>query len=574
MSRAALRPLRPSRPPLRAHLPGTVLAALLLGACTVSRPAPPSPWVRAPEADPPGPPPLELDAEADEPPPLGPGTPPAAGEVAAAEPVPLGLDAALVAALLNNPSLEVVRFGPRIAHTFVPEELAAFDPRLAASAVYEDSRSQLSAVQGFTFRDDGRERRGPTFLDRQSLGVSTLLETLFPTGTLLSLTGTLDRSDTNFTPREYEGAWTLEVRQPLLEGLGREVNLVALRQARNRAVQSDWQLRQAVLDTVAAVERTYWELALAQAVVEIREFGVLLASEQLQLNRDLVDTGRAVRSAVLSAQAEGASRRADLADARGRVRALGVTLLRLLDPEGLGPATPLRAVDEPVVERVALDAEESVATALDLRPELFRDRIEILNRRLDVAAAEDALDPNLDLVAAYGRTSLGLELGGGLEHLVDDSEFEIWRLGLEVDLPLFGRGELARYRRARLSEMRAGALVADTAHAVAEEVRRAVIDVETQWLRIEATEEAVEGRAEELRIEQDRYEVGMARNLDVLEVQRQLIEAQVEAVTAKVEYLQALTDLYRAEGTLLEKRGITLAALRADPDVLPGKRPE
>lgn len=575
-----------------------VFVAVLAAGCSVSRVDPPSPWLEVPETGPPGPPPLELDPQVEEPPVIlpGPGGPPAveeevtapgegedgapppdepdAEELATGEPVRLGLDAALVAALVNNPTLEVVRFGPRIARTFVPEEMALFDPRLSASGFYEDSVSQLSAVQGFTFRDETGERQGPAILERQGVNLSSVLETLFPTGTVLSLSGTLDRSDTNFTPREYEGAWTLQVRQPLLEGLGRDVNLVALRQARNRTVQSEWRLRQAVLDTVATVERIYWDLALAQEVVEIHEFGVLLAAEQLELNQDLVDTGRAVRSVVLSAQAERASRRADLEDARGRVRALTVTLLRLLGPEGTGAGRVLVASDEPVAERVALDAEESVELALDLRPELFRERIETLNRRLDVAVAEDALDPRLDLVAEYGRTSLGRELGGGLEHLVDDSDFEIWRLGLAVDLPLFGRGELARYRRARLSEMRADAILEETAEIVVEEVRRAVIDVETQWARIGATEEAVEGRAEELRIEQDRYEVGMARNLDVLEVQRQLIEARVEAVTAKIEYLQALTDLYRAEGTLLEHRGITLAALRPDPDAVPGKRTE
>ena len=216
-------------------------------------------------------------------------------------------------------------------------------------------------------------------------------------------------------------------------------------------------------------------------------------------------------------------------------------------------------MDDPVVERAVIDAETSVERALNHRPELFRDRIDALNRRLDLLGAEDALGPDLNLVASYGRTSLGLELSGGLEHLADDSRFDNYTVGLELGLPLLGRGELARYRSARLSEMRAEAILEDTALGVAEEVRRAAIEVETQWLRIEATEEAVRSRQEELRIEEDRYEVGMTRNLDVLEVQRLLVQARVDAVTAKVRYLQALADLYRAEGTLLEHHGVTLA---------------
>ncbi|MDX1631339.1 MAG: TolC family protein, partial [Thermoanaerobaculia bacterium] len=252
----------------------------------------------------------------------------------------LTLDAALVTALLNNPGLEVARFGPRIAANAVPRELAAFDPRLTGSALYTDATQQLTAVQTFTFGDSGGDGSGdgapeapsfPNFLVTENLNLSTTVSTLFPTGTGLSLSGAVDRSDTNFTAEEYEGSWTLRLTQPLLEGRGRKVNLITLRQAENAALRSEWQLRQAVLNLVLQVERTYWELVLAQEVVGIRELGLRLATEQLELNRDLVDTGRAVPSAVLSARAEQASRRADLAEARGRVRTLRVRLLRLLD---------------------------------------------------------------------------------------------------------------------------------------------------------------------------------------------------------------------------------------------------
>jgi len=46
----------------------------------------------------------------------------------------------------------------------------------------------------------------------------------------------------------------------------------------------------------------------------------------------------------------------------------------------------------------------------------------------------------------------------------------------------------------------------------------------------------------------------------------------VAAATATVRYLQALTDLDRAEGTLLEERGIALAGVRPDPQSIPGKK--
>jgi outer membrane protein TolC len=65
-------------------------------------------------------------------------------------------------------------------------------------------------------------------------------------------------------------------------------------------------------------------------------------------------------------------------------------------------------------------------------------------------------------------------------------------------------------------------------------------------------------RRESVRVIEGRHEVGKATNLDVLQVQRDLIQSQVDDATARVRYIEALTDLYAAEGTLLERRGIAL----------------
>ena len=242
------------------------------------------------------------------------------------------------------------------------------------------------------------------------------------------------------------------------------------------------------------------------------------------------------------------------------MRALSATLEGLLNPAGSGRPALFVAVDEPRVERVAVDPAASVDRALELRPELYRDRAALANRELDVVAARDRLEPRLDLTAGYGRSSLGPELGDAGDHLVDDSRFDRWWLGLGLDLPLVRRGDRARLERARLGRLQARAAVDDTASRGVEEVRRAAVAVQTEQARVEATAEAVAARREELRIERDRYQVGMVRNLDVLLVQRLLIQAEVDAAAARVDLRQALAELYRAEGTLLERRRIGGAA--------------
>ncbi|MFP4192263.1 MAG: TolC family protein [Candidatus Hydrogenedentota bacterium] len=178
-------------------------------------------------------------------------------------------------------------------------------------------------------------------------------------------------------------------------------------------------------------------------------------------------------------------------------------------------------------------------------------------RDLDVLAARDARLPDLELSAEYGLTSLGGDLSGGLRHL-DETRFYDYNVGLELNVPLLNRAEKARHRRAELASKQAMRRLLDEGQQVRTEVRQALNDVQAAWQSIEANQLAVESREEELRIEEDRYEVGLVTHLDVLQVQRLLIEAQVNEVTARVNYIQALTDLYAKEGTLLQRRGVQL----------------
>ena len=505
------------------------------------------------------------------------------------EPAPLTRDGALLTALSNNRNLEIARFGPRVAAAFESEARAAFDPDLMATLSYGRSRSQLGGAQRFTFGRAGggsgqsmsfegqepeeilrqiggaaievlQQPQQDDFLETRNSDGEVRVSNYFPTGTTVFLTGGMSRSIGNFTAEEFEGTWTVGVTQALLEGFGPNVNLVNLRQARNRRAQSRLIFREAVLGLTAQVERAYWDLVLARELLTIREFGVELADEQVRRNMDLVEVGLAIESAVLSARAERSTREAELSDARADLEAQTLFLLQLLNPDERETWNiELLPVDPPEVTEIEVDPEESEALAHALRPELEADRLELANRDLDLVSARNSLLPRLDLTARYGRTSLGDSFAGGRRYL-DSSRYDNYRVGLEFSMPIVNRAERAQRLRAQYERDSARVAVAERREDLAREVRQAAVEVRNQWFRIQATEDAVAGREEELRVEEDRYSVGRSTNLDVLQVQRLLIEARVDAVQARVNYLKALTDLYAAEGALLARRGISLEA--------------
>lgn len=511
------------------------------------------------------------------------------------EKVPLTRDGALLTALLHNRSLDVARLGPGIAATYVPEARAQFDPVMGATSSYGReslpivgtpsslpgtptygggaSDNLLSLYQGLNQAlsrlnqtVDTLESTRDRQLDRRMTSASLSLQQELPTGTLLFLTGAASDTESEGALRDYRGGWGVGLRQPLLEGAALSPNLAALRQAKAGAAKGEALFRAEVLEIIRQTELAYWDLVLSLEVRKIREFAVRLADEQLVRTQEFLRVGRAIEGDVMAARAERASRTADLADADAAIRTDNVALVRLLNPDGktpwdlsFSPADPPEAVQAPV------DTDESVLMGLQYRPELEAAQLEVRRSRFAESRTKNALLPTLDLTGSYARNSQGDSSSGILRHL-DDDYFDEYSIGLEFETPLMNRAEKARHRRARMVTDQAERTTLELEHYITATVREAVIETERQWQRLESVGEAVRSRAEQLRVAKGRNEVGKTSILDLHIVERDYIQAQVDEVTARVRYIQALTHLYAAEGTLPERRGITLDKETASND--------
>ena len=539
---------------------------------------------------------------------IDPATPLMTPPAAPGETIEVSRDGVILSALANNRSLAVSRFGPQIASTLRPEARSAFDPTLLATVSHGRSTEQIGGISRFTV-GQAAGGFGPSFVPelspiQQLLAPDPLVEFLeqaqtientvsaliqdgrriiygpqelafsiensdtevrvvnyFPTGTEVFLAGGVSRFATDFTPSEYTGRWDVGITQSLLRGAGRNVNLVSLRQAENTAAQSEHEFRSMLMDTVTMAENAYWGLVLADEMLRIQEFSVNLAEQQRERNKDLVEVGIAIQGTVIAADAEVSSRRADLIDAQAMRKEQSINLVRVLNPDISASGWDLlfSPQDPPEIGAIPLQPDDSARLGQQYRPELAQARLELANRELDVVRTKNGLLPRLDAFAQYGRTSLADSASDFATHL-DSSDYDNYAVGINFQMPILNRGERARHLRAQFQEERAKAAIFNLEQMLEVEVRQACIEVERQWERHQATQAAVRAREEELRIEEDRYSVGMSTNLDVLQIQRNLIAAQVAEVTARVDYIRALTQLYRAEGTLLERRGIALEA--------------
>jgi outer membrane protein TolC len=564
------------------------VAALLLAGCATEAPK----WTPDSVA-PPAVPPAELRA--------------AAPLESAAEPVQLpeaplpaqslaiNRDTAILTAILGSRTAEVARFGPQIGETFEPEARAQFDPVLFGSLAYghDERKSATTASSGSGGGAAGAGGTGTADWIENTIEIITQIRNIvaaiegtpktavdadtalatagvrqhLPTGADLAVSGSAGSADTSVTESQNVDGWSVTATQPLLRGAGTAVNLASVRQAQNRAAQSEHLFRQKLLDLVRQTELVYWNLALAQQLLEIRQFGVKLAEEQLNRTEELFRAEKIIQGDVMAARAERASRSADLADARAGLRSNVLALLQLLNPAASDQWNlELATVDPIPSDQAVLDANSSERLALQYRPELAQARLDQANAGLDVLRARSGALPRLDLVGSYGSGNTAnlnslSSVATSSTYLADNDSL---RVGVQVEQPIMNRAENARLRRARLIERQLEAAVGALEQSLAREVRQAIVDVERQWQRLQATREAVEARTEQLRVAQGRFDAGKTTNLDLLIVQRDLIQSEVDEATARIRHIQALTALHAAEGTLLERRGISLELAKQD----------
>ena len=461
-------------------------------------------------------------------------------------PLRLSVEEAVILALRNNRSLSVEQLNPVIAGTFEDVERAVYDPEVFADgALTREEVQQTDRATGQLFSVTG-EGSGLRVGGRQ----------LFPTGTDVELSLTQDRDDSDRTPEQNSTRVGLTLTQALLQGASLEANLARIRQAEIDTLASVYELRGFAELLVADVELTYWDYVLARRQIEIFEQSLEVARQQQLETERRINVGQLAETELASARAEVALREQLLIDARSALERTRLQLLRLLDPSSAaGWARPIQAVDEPVLPDLPRDqVEDHVALGLRLRPDLNQARLQVQRGRLEVVQTRNGLLPVLDLFITLGKSGYAASFGDSFRS-IDDPGYDL-AVGIQAAYPIGNRAAQALNRRALASRDQAAESVGNLAQLVSLDVRTAWLELERARQQVSASAVTRSAQEEVVRAELAKFAVGNATSFTVAQAQRDLLEARIAEVEAAVAYRQALVELYRLEGTLLERRGI------------------
>jgi outer membrane protein TolC len=451
-------------------------------------------------------------------------------------------------ALANNRSLHVAQLAPAIAGTFEEVERARFDPVLFASGEVARARTEeVSRATATSFDTEGQESIVAGGVAKE-----------FPTGTRVEGGLGWERSYSDRTPDQHEARPYVSLTQALLRGRGTAVNLARVEQAHLERLVSEEELRGFVLGLVAETERTAWDVALAAAQLDIFTQSLELAEKQLAEIEARVEVGAVAETELVSGRAEVALRQQALIGARSRHEQFRVDFLRLTSPGGSWERE-VSIEDDPRTEPLPLEpVADHVALGLKSRPELAEARLRLEQGQLEIVRTKNGLLPRLDFFVAYGKTGFADSFGGAVENL-DGPTYDL-SLGLAFELPFSNREAKALHERAQLTTEEAQRSIDNLANLVEWDVRRAYVEVRRAEQQIDASAATVALQEEVVRVEQEKFRVGKSTSLLVAQANRDLLAGQISHVNAIVDYRKALIDLYRLDGSLLERRGILLPA--------------
>ncbi len=340
-----------------------------------------------------------------------------------------------------------------------------------------------------------------------------------------SSTGRLDPTGQGIVSTSYSAQ--LGASYNLFDGMRRFSDLKA---ARLGVVEQNARYRQSEFETIRFVKQAYFNAVAARDLVAVEQGRVQRQEDQLNFVEQQLQLGRATRSDLLRSQVDLNNARLALLNAENGAR---TTTFRLTEVVGsdqrVGPveeatleATPLSYGREQLMEMAGVSA-PSLATA----------KAALDAAEAGVSSARSSYFPNLNFSGGYAWRN---------EEFPPSNRS--WSLSLSGSYPLFnGFQRETQVYRARAQADLARASERSAQLALSADLDEAYSTSQSALAGIDLAAQSVELSQESLRVEQERYRLGLSTILDLQLAQITLSQAEVDLVSRRFDYQLAVAQL-------------------------------
>jgi len=340
------------------------------------------------------------------------------------------------------------------------------------------------------------------------------------------------------------GSFGIEIKQSLFDGFQTKNN-VAAAEARVRAQNQS--LRNTEQNILFDAASAYMDVIRDRQIAALRERNLQFLGEQVRAAKSRFDVGEGTRTDVAQADASRSSALAQLAAARAQALASAATYRRLVgeDPKNLKGAAPLSKL-------LPRSLDSAVALAADQHPAIQATEYLVDAAGFSVKSAEGALLPQLSASAGISQTHRDNSPNSTVS---PDGWTTSANIGATLVVPIYQGGRASATVRQSKESLGQARIEVDVSR---DQVRQAVTSA---WTQYAAAREAVAANREVISAAQlalngviEERNVGQRTTLDVLNSQRDVIDAQINLATAERDVVVASYAILSAAGNLSVER--------------------
>jgi outer membrane protein len=331
----------------------------------------------------------------------------------------------------------------------------------------------------------------------------------------------------------------LSLRQPIFNSQGG--SYLHVPQAASAQVSADEQALRSTRQELALQTKTFcYDLLKAEKLLDVQGNAVKRSLEQLETSKARYELGSASMSDFLKSKVQLGS---DSLTLITRANAVEIARAELNSHLGLAVNRRTEVDVDLTFEPYPLPSDTAIQQAALLHPSVQSKTFELRKAELELGGSRFQRLPSVDATVDYSWN--GTEFPTSADPFKTDEH----TVGVQLSWNLFsGFATTSRISQSKVSRYAAEEELAQAKRDVLLDITKASLNVTEASKRFNVSKDQVESAQEDLKIAQEKYNLGAATILDILTAQVRLSEAETEQIQAGYDYFLSIANLERSMG--------------------------
>ena len=303
-------------------------------------------------------------------------------------------------------------------------------------------------------------------------------------------------------------------------------------------------------DQLAAIQKAYWRLVIAQYVFDIRKDMLDQAKRLNAVYERNFDIGLVEEPDLLATQANVETRQSELLiNEINLVKAKNDLLLLLGEEDFNVTIVPKDKIETALTWK---DLNEALAEAVDKRRDYKRAKKLIDKNRIEIVVKKNALWPQIDLEASFTRNGIQTGYNDAWREVYDDNQHEFYA-GITISTSLERGAEKAELAQKKLEKQKYLLLLKKIEQTIFRQINTRVTEVNMLANEVNTAKKVVLLQEQKLLAEEKRLKYGRSSTDLVIRYQQDVLDARLKLARSLFDYRTSLIDLDLAKNSLLDR---------------------